>query len=371
MNAKSIFSLMTLFCALSGVGRADDRVLSTEEIVARSEPSIALVRGKQLGGTGFLVRPGILVTNAHVINLERIADVSVSFPSAALKDRGPLPVTLLWEDKTRDLAFLKVNSNLPPLTVDGAYRFRRGQDITVIGNPGTDVVFGERTTLVNAVSRGVMSSTISRLGQEYFQISISINHGNSGGPVFGSDGKIIGVATLKDPSHEGMAFCIPADVLAAATAELTALPASAAGKAGLVHDNRILLDLIAKLSKAYESLLDGYASSVDDALLKGFSPDDVLTEYRRTLYGEIVKAHKLVSDVIYPQLCTAVADPELPQEYRKNLNTLWVNLLALMTKAEHPKGPAAALRKKTKEIHDTHHGLDDGLRASLGVLSKE
>src|SRR5262249_3664352 len=43
------------------------REMTTEEIVARCEKGVALIQGPQGSGTGFLVRPGVLVTNYHVI----------------------------------------------------------------------------------------------------------------------------------------------------------------------------------------------------------------------------------------------------------------------------------------------------------------
>ena len=50
----------------------DDREKKTEEIVSLYGPSVALIRFKEGehsgGGTGFMIRPGVLVTNAHVID---------------------------------------------------------------------------------------------------------------------------------------------------------------------------------------------------------------------------------------------------------------------------------------------------------------
>src|SRR5262249_30052181 len=50
----------------------DRREKKTEEIVASCGPSVALIRfkegEKEGGGTGFMIRPGILATNAHVID---------------------------------------------------------------------------------------------------------------------------------------------------------------------------------------------------------------------------------------------------------------------------------------------------------------
>ena len=79
-------------------GPAGPATLSTAQIVARCEPSVALVKGRVSSGTGFLVRPGLVATNAHVIDDEFLPDLEVRFPSAPAGQRGPIPADLLYED---------------------------------------------------------------------------------------------------------------------------------------------------------------------------------------------------------------------------------------------------------------------------------
>ena len=143
--------------------RADPgRTLSSAEIAAESEPSIAMITGDGSVGTGFLVRPGIVATNAHVIDGEFMMNLKVRFPSAEKAQQGPMPTELLYEDTRRDLAFLRVKSSLPPLRIAAAYTFRKGEDVTVIGNPGA----GGELILENAISRGLMSTKTSLEGAE-------------------------------------------------------------------------------------------------------------------------------------------------------------------------------------------------------------
>jgi S1-C subfamily serine protease len=204
-------TLAAVLLLMAGAAQAfpPDEPKSTADIVEESEPSIALVKGRGSMGTGFLARPGILVTNAHVIDDEFISGLEVAFPSAPDGKKGPYTVVLLYEDRKRDLAILAVKVDLPPLRVAGAYEFRKGEDITIIGNPslGGDVV------LENAVSRGVLSTKAEIEGQKFYQLGVSINPGNSGGPVFDSQGQVIGVATLKSTREEALAFSIPVEEL--------------------------------------------------------------------------------------------------------------------------------------------------------------
>lgn len=193
-------------------GAARSPAPTTAEVVARCEPSVALVRGRVSSGTGFLARPGVIVTNAHVIDDEFVPDLEILFPSAPEGQRGPFDAELLAEDHERDLAFLAVHTDLPPLELAPAYRFVKGADVLVIGNPG----LGDEVVLENAISRGVMSSQTVIEGQHYFQMGIAINPGNSGGPVLDSSGLVVGVATLKSTRAESMGFGIPVEDLSAA-----------------------------------------------------------------------------------------------------------------------------------------------------------
>ena len=190
------------------------RTMSTAEIVRNYEPSVAPIKGKQGSGTGFIVRPNIVATNSHVIDGETVGNLEVRFPSAPEGKRGPHPARLHFQDKGRDLALLSVNCDLPPTVLAESYQFLKGDDITVIGNPGV----GGRMVLENAVSRGVVSSMTSLNGHSFMQLGISINPGNSGGPVFDSTGRVIGVVTLKTTKQEGLAFAVPSSDLLAALA---------------------------------------------------------------------------------------------------------------------------------------------------------
>ena len=190
--------------------------LTTAQIVARREPSVALIKGKASSGTGFLIRYGVIATNAHVIEEEFISNLEVRFPSAPAANQGPTKAQLLYEDRKRDIAFLSVKSDLPVLPVAPNYSFVKGEDILVIGNPG----MGDDTVLENAISRGVMSAKTVIEGMPYHQMNISINPGNSGGPVFDSLGRVIGVATLKSNKTEAMGFCIPVEDVNAVLAKV-------------------------------------------------------------------------------------------------------------------------------------------------------
>jgi S1-C subfamily serine protease len=207
------------------------KTLSTADIVAESEPSVALVKGNVSSGTGFLVAPGLVATNAHVIDDEFVADLEIRFVSADEKHKAPLKAELLYEDPDRDLAFLAVKTDLKPLRVAKTYNFRKGEDITVIGNPG----LGDGQVLENAINRGVMSTKARIDNQDFYQLGIAVNPGNSGGPVFDSSGRVIGVVTLKSSKQEATSFSIPIEDVQAALGKLPRQPASEADRCRSRH----------------------------------------------------------------------------------------------------------------------------------------
>lgn len=183
---------------------------NTEEIVAEVEEAVALIRGKNSSGTGFVVLPGIIATNSHVIDSEEIKDLSVHFPSETGAKKGPFTAQLLYEDPKRDLAFLEIPSkDHLPLSIIRDYNFRRGQKVIVVGNPGR----GDGAVLENAVTEGILSTQTEMDDLPFYQLSIAINSGNSGGPVFNDEGDVLGVVTLKSAKAEAMAYCIPPDAL--------------------------------------------------------------------------------------------------------------------------------------------------------------
>src|SRR5207248_337924 len=100
---------------------------------------------------------------------------------------------------------LSVATDLPPLPVAESYAFRSGQEIIVIGSPG----FRAGVLLPNAVNRGLMSTLMRLEGQLFYQVGVSVNPGNSGGPMLDLTGQVLGVVSMKSREKDGIALCIP------------------------------------------------------------------------------------------------------------------------------------------------------------------
>jgi S1-C subfamily serine protease len=341
---------------------------TTEEIVTRCEGAVAVIHSEKGIGTGFLVRRGVLVTNAHVIEGAPIARLRVAFPSSPSRARDATVKELLFEDPGRDLALLRVETTRAPLSLETSYRFRRGQEVTVIGSPGTTT--GD--ILENAVSRGVMSTSITHRAQPFYQMSIAINPGNSGGPVIGSEGRVVGVATLKDVAREGIAFCIPVDEVTAALGRMDAAPPGAAACVHALGAARALNAKFDAVATVYENTLGSIAGLVDDGRSRGVDPSRALIlaeQAFRKKYGE--NLHKFTAATLYPDVCRTVADRDLPRQVVVDLSALWQVLLDLQKHAEQPRGESDVLRGACQTLRERHQSLFASLRRSAGSVASE
>ncbi len=168
-------------------------------------------------GTGFVIRAdGYILTNYHVV--EGGGELTVSFADGSTYEAELIG----YESDLSDLAVLKIDAEgLVPVTLGSARDRKVGEDVVVIGNPLGELTFSLSRGVISALGRRVNTdgSPISMM-----QIDAAVNSGNSGGPAFGPDGKVIGVVTAKYASEsiEGLGFCIPAEDAAEIASDLIA-----------------------------------------------------------------------------------------------------------------------------------------------------
>ncbi|HBK91839.1 MAG TPA: hypothetical protein DDZ68_09220, partial [Parvularcula sp.] len=174
------------------------------------EPELA-----EAQGSGFFIdAAGHVVTNNHVV--EGAKEIRVS-----LSNGKELKATLVGADPLTDLAVLKVEE--PPkgqafVQFAEDVNLRVGDWVVAVGNP-----FG----LGGSVTSGIVSAIggESRQGTflDFIQIDAPINRGNSGGPTFDLNGRVVGVNTaIYSPNggSVGIGFAIPAATAKATVAAL-------------------------------------------------------------------------------------------------------------------------------------------------------
>lgn len=219
--------------------------MSVREIVQANEQSVLLLRGAVGSGTGFIVGDQLLVTNSHVVAVAALNPATGEFkdlraysPAASANRRGPYRVSLLYEDPDWDLAVLRILDRVDfrPVAMARNYQFQRGEAVTIIGNPG---LFNGVETLETAVSTGILSTTHPLQGREHYQLGAAVNGGNSGGPVFGEAGQVIGVVVSKSLSEDEISFCIPVREAIRATAEARSISARSQQLMWKEHESRV------------------------------------------------------------------------------------------------------------------------------------
>ena len=158
-------------------------------------------------GSGFIIdKAGIIVTNNHVI--EGADEITV-----IMSDQTEFTAELLGRDPKADLAVLKIEPGQTKLTAvewGDSDLMRVGDWSIAIGNPlglGGTVTAG----IISAISRDLRGSSPY---VKFLQTDASINRGNSGGPLFNVEGKVIGINTAiisQTGGSIGLGFAIPSN----------------------------------------------------------------------------------------------------------------------------------------------------------------
>lgn len=159
-------------------------------------------------GSGFVIdKQGHVVTNYHVV--QGAQRFFVAFGNV----EQSYPAELIGFDESNDLAVLRVKAPadlLKPVALGDSSTLQVGQTAIAIGNP---FALGQTITtgVVSSLNRSLQAEQ-GRTMTGLIQTDAAINQGNSGGPLFDSSGRVIGVNTLiYSPSggSVGIGFAIP------------------------------------------------------------------------------------------------------------------------------------------------------------------
>gem|GEM_PF-3041799 len=183
------------------------------ESVRKSIVLVASSKCKNNGsgyGTGFVIKPGYIVTNAHVISgcgSIELVDYQGNHHKGTVKAMGD-------PKSSNDLAILKTaDTSLPSLSLARHEEGKPNEKIQTIGYPLVAMASGQNAP--SPSNEGVIASYDIN-DQVFYSQGMNINPGNSGGPVFLlSSRKVIGVAVAKTwgPTTEGVGIFIPSKTL--------------------------------------------------------------------------------------------------------------------------------------------------------------
>ena len=169
----------------------------------------------QAEGTGFVYdRQGDIVTASHVVS--GATKITVRF-----KDGTIAKATLVGSDPSSDTAVIRVSvpgETLTPLALADSSTVAPGEGVLAIGSP---FGYAESITagIVSAVDRDIQAPNNFAIPNT-IQTDAAINHGNSGGPLIDSSGKVVGVnvqiATDDQggaSNNAGVGFAVPSNTV--------------------------------------------------------------------------------------------------------------------------------------------------------------
>jgi len=210
-TAKAILPLLTerTVAATSSANRVTDgrtRAALSPQAIAKlaSEGTVLIISADRSGrsgslGSGFAIKPDLIVTNSHVFQDGRLGLVR-KIGSDRMLHIG----RVVLRDKERDIVLLYVpDLGLPSLPIQTSEPVV-GDTVFTMGNPeGMEGTFSE----------GLVSALRNSKGVRMIQITAPISHGSSGGPVFNIYGEVIGISTSMITSGQSLNFAVPASAI--------------------------------------------------------------------------------------------------------------------------------------------------------------
>lgn len=156
-------------------------------------------------GSGFITsEDGYIITNAHVV--DNATEIRVG-----LQDRREYPAKLVGADPASDIALLKIDaSDLPIVRIGNSEDLRVGEWVLAIGSP-----FGFEHTATQGIVSALARSLPDDTYVPFIQTDVAVNPGNSGGPLFNTDGEVVGVNSQiysRSGGYQGLSFSIPINV---------------------------------------------------------------------------------------------------------------------------------------------------------------
>jgi serine protease Do len=160
-----------------------------------------------VSGSGFIISSdGYILTNYHVVETAYHGDLPLK---VYLNDESSYNAKIVGYESSNDIALIKIEAtDLNAAVIGNSDNIRVGQRVYAVGNPFGELVYTMTDGIVSALDRVV---TVENKKINTLQFSAAVNPGNSGGPVYDTNGEVIGIVSAKYLSNniEGIGFAIP------------------------------------------------------------------------------------------------------------------------------------------------------------------
>jgi S1-C subfamily serine protease len=170
-----------------------------------------LKSNRKLTGSGFAISSnGIIATNYHVVENAK----SIKIKGGNLDFNKAYSAKILISDRHNDLALIQINDpafnslKAIPYTIKTTLA-GIGENVFVLGYPLT-ATMGDEIKLTN----GIINSKTGFQGDiTSYQVSAPVQPGNSGGPLFDSQGNLIGIINSKHLGAENVSYAVKSNYL--------------------------------------------------------------------------------------------------------------------------------------------------------------
>ena len=303
-------------------------------------------------GSGFIIdQSGLILTNNHVV--EKAEEIMVR-----LENGKEYEASVVGRDPKTDLALIQVQvdgADFPKaVTLGNSDALQVGDWVMAVGNP-----FG----LGQTVTVGIISGKGRVIGagpyDEFLQTDAAINLGNSGGPLYDMDGKVIGINTAIVAQGQGIGFAIPINVAR------QLIPQLKTGKVVRGWLGAMIQDLSPALAKSF-GLKDAKGALIADVLSDspaakaGIMQGDVITRFN----GKEIEAATDLSRL------AAAAEPgtQVKVEFiREGAPQTTTMTIGTMPEEEQPVAPVEAESPWGVTVQD----LTPDLAQRLGLAENE
>lgn len=208
--------------------------LTIPEIVKKASPSVVSIAvmsadlNTQGGGvsqtsskigTGFIVDSmGIIVTNQHVVS-----DLSAQYQIVTQDNKTYKPKAIIRDDVS-DIALIILDAkDMPALTMGDSDALEAGETVIAIGTPLGEFPGSVTVGVISGLGRSVTTGGgfwgKTKEYQNVIQTDAAVNPGNSGGPLLGLSGNVIGVNFATTSSAENISFALPINLIKMKLAE--------------------------------------------------------------------------------------------------------------------------------------------------------
>lgn len=178
---------------------------SVQPAINKVKASVVKIDGQGCGGvvegSGFVIGPDLVATNAHVI-------AGITAPRV-LDHNGSHGGTPIWFDPNLDFAILRVpNLSGDPL-VFASEHVSRGTNGAILGYPGGGPLTAKPAVIIDeftAIGRNIYNQDVTE--RDVYELHAEILPGNSGGPVIDPNGSVVGVVFAESTTYNKIGYAL-------------------------------------------------------------------------------------------------------------------------------------------------------------------